>query len=598
MALSTDRNAFLLIRRYLAPKGSIAPVLDLPPQKPACPPPAPVALPFPRATPESQGVPSGAVAGFLAALRDDPGLDPHSVLVLRHGRVIAEASFGAYDLGIRHVTHSAAKSVTALAVGMLEGEGRLSLDAKVVDLFPEKATPLAKLLHRDLAVRHLLTMTSGVAFNELGSVTETDWVGRFLDSAQLTAPGATFFYNSMNTYLLSAIVRQVTGECLTDYLRPRLWEPLGIEGIHWERCPAGAEKGGWGLYIRLEDLAKVGQLVLQDGVWEGRRLVPEAFVRAATSKQAEVPAGTGDFDYGYQMWVGRGRRAFLFNGLFGQNVAGFPDLGLLVASNAGNPELFQTSPHFAHLATWLLDRPLADAPLPPDPTSVASLRALSAALRTGAPRGASDFPWATVLGRRFRIPEADAAEAGTVGVLPFFLQAMQNRYAKGLRGVSFEDSPDGPVLVVEEADVVHRLPVGYRSARTAALDFGGESYRVAVAGWRENRGGGSPVLLVRVSFLESSNARLIRCSFRKGGLLVRWTELPGTDFLSGALAMIRERVQKSRLVPLIENAEPLLKRAEPLIGRVRDAGSAYLGARVKRLLEPETWLAEGEGDAP
>ncbi len=581
MALSTDRAAFKLVRRFLVSKGPIVPVVDTPPQKPSCPPPRAVYLPLPRATPESQGILSDSLAGFLAALRDDRTLDPHAVVVLRNGRVLSTASFGAYDLGIPHVTHSAAKSIVSLAIGMLVDEDRLSLDDRVVEIFADRATPFARLTHRNLTVRHLLTMTSGVVYNEVASVTETDWVGRYLESVRLSEPGAVFFYNSMNTYLLSAIVKQVTGQGLVDFLQPRLWEPLGITGIFWERCPKGIEKGGWGLYIRLEDLAKVGQLVLQQGVWNGRRLISEAWLRDATTAQRKLDEELGGFDYGFHTWVGRTRPSFLFNGMFGQNVLGFPETGVLVAVNAGNHEMFQQSRFFVHAERWFGALPAQSVRLAEDPRALAGLRALEESLRRCGPEDAADFPWPDVLGRRFLVPHESREAASTVGLLPFFLQGMQNHYAKGLRGLSFEGSAEVPVLVVEEADETHRLPVGYRTARTTELVFRGEPFRVGVAGWREDEPGGPPALCIRVSFLEAANSRMLRIVFRDGGAVAHWTEIPGKDLLVRGLELLRVRVTDN----------PLLKRA----GR---AGSTYLRDRVEKLLEPVTKLVEETEERP
>jgi len=575
MALSTDRGAFQLVRRFLVSAGPIEPVLDTPPQKPSCPPPRAVHQPLPRSTPEDQGILSDNLTGFLTALRDDLTLDPHSVIVLRNGHVLAEASFGAYDLGIPHVTHSAAKSIVSLGVGMLVDEDRLSLDDKVVELFSDRTTPFSRLTHRNLTVRHLLTMTSGVLYNEVASVTETDWVGRFLESGRLSEPGSSFFYNSMNTYLLSAILKQVSGEGLMDYLHPRLWEPLGITGIYWERCPKGIEKGGWGLYIRLEDLAKVGQLVLQKGLWNGRRLVSESWIHEATTAHQKVAEDLGAFDYGYQTWVGTKHDAFLFNGMFGQNVLGFPRTGILIAQNAGNHELFQTSGFFEHAERWFGSIPARTVHIPPDPRAHARLRALQESLHRCGPADAVEFPWRTVVGRAFRVPEEGLVAAGTVGLLPFFLQGMQNHYTRGLRGLSFEGTPDEPVLVVEEADERHRLPVGFCTARTTELTFRGEPYRVGVAGWQERGADEVDALCVRVSFLESANARLMRFEFHEDGLVVRWSEIPGTDVLSRGLDLLRDRVS-----------------GNPLLARAGRAGSLFLRGRVEQLLEPQTKLVE------
>ena len=265
MDLVTDSRALSMIRQLMDNTSTTRPVFEQKPQKPKFRP-SEIKMPFERATPESQGVPSAHIADFLNALREDRTLDMHGVTVLRNGKVIAQAMFGAYDPNVWHITHSECKSITGLAIGMLIGEGKLSPDDRLIDLFAGRVGKLNALTHRNITVKHLLTMTSGVSFNEAGSVTETDWVKCFFESAVPSEPGTSFNYNSMNTYLLSCVVRQVTGQGLTEYLTPRLFEPLGIENFFWEKCPMGNEKGGWGLYILPEDIAKIGRASCRERV--------------------------------------------------------------------------------------------------------------------------------------------------------------------------------------------------------------------------------------------------------------------------------------------------------------------------------------------
>ena len=183
---------------------------------------------------------------------------------------------------------------------MLIDEGKLSLNDKIVDIFADRLNKLNKFTHRNITVRHLLTMTSGIVFNVAGSVTENNWVKCFFESFLVSEPGKHFNYNSMNTYMLSAIVKTVSGHGLCEYLRPRLFEPLGIRNFYWEKCPMGIEKGGWGMYILPEDMLKIGQLLLNGGVWNGKRLISQEWIDAATSAQAAAPKSIGDFNYGYQ----------------------------------------------------------------------------------------------------------------------------------------------------------------------------------------------------------------------------------------------------------------------------------------------------------
>lgn len=297
-------------------------------------------------SPEEEGVSSRHLKKFLEELAAGRDLYMQDVMVLRHGKVLCEAAFGGQDLRCPKYTFSACKSVTSLAIGLLVDDGLLSLDEKVVDIFDDIAPQATKRRLKNLSVEHLLTMRSSVVFSEPEALTEEDWPRRFLGSAQKGEPGAEFAYNSLNTYMLSAIIRRKTGRGMTELLQERLFEPMGITDTLWEKCPQGIEKGGWGLYIRPEDMAKLGQLVLNGGQWQGRQLISRAYLDAAVTAHAFPPHTIGDYDYGYQIWVGRHERSFLFNGMLGQNVLGYPDSGILVVTNAGADTDFQESRYF------------------------------------------------------------------------------------------------------------------------------------------------------------------------------------------------------------------------------------------------------------
>lgn len=316
---------------------------------------------LPRCKPESAGISSAALAAFLRQLHSNPQLRMHAVTVLRHGTIVCEAAFGAQDVRIPKYTFSACKSIVSLCIGILVGDGVLSVEDKIVDLFPDRVTAMTKMRLGSLCVRDLLTMRSGIVFNEIECHTNEDWVKCFLGSAVSGEIGTTFSYNSLNTYLLSAIVCRKSGMTLSQFAEKRLFGVLGITDFFWETCPAGIEKGGWGLYLRQEDMAKLGLLVLHGGAWktDGPNpteipIIDTAYIKDAVTAQVEAPAEYGDYDYGYQIWVGRKGKPhmWLFNGMLGQNVLIFPDTDVVVVSNAGNDELFQQSPYYAITAEF------------------------------------------------------------------------------------------------------------------------------------------------------------------------------------------------------------------------------------------------------
>lgn len=586
MDLVTDSRALFMVKQLLDNASATKPILDSKPQKPKFNPSA-VKKPFVRAVPESQGVSSARVAAFLGALKDDPTLDMHGVVILKNGVVITEAPFGAYDQKVWHITHSECKSITGLAVGILIDEGKLSLDDRIVDIFADRINKIGQFTHRSMTIRHLLTMTSGVSFNEAGSVTETDWVKCFLESMVLKEPGSTFNYNSMNTYMLACTIKQVTGQSLTEYLKPRLFEPLGIENFFWETCPMGNEKGGWGLYILPEDIAKIGQLVLDGGRFEGRQLVSESWIREATSAQVYPPKTLGDYDYGYQIWVGRNERSFLFNGMFGQNVLGFFDSGLLLISNAGNNELFQQSSYYSLAARFFAEA--SEGANENRRVVAAGTKALESAKR----HLAEDLytPDTALFGSLFGArPSLDTAEimkrldgrayfaagdkrASAVGLLPLYAQTLQNNFAKGLHAISFSLRGGEFYLTIDEADERHVLPVGFTRPARADVTVHSEPYAVAVSGRFAADEAGRPVLMLRISFLEAANARLVKISFFDGRIETLWSERPGKAYLTDALAEVKG--QSALVGGLLERTDEELLRF-----------------RITRSLEPNVTLLE------
>ncbi|GAA2615126.1 hypothetical protein GCM10010399_52550 [Dactylosporangium fulvum] len=262
----------------------------------------------------------------------------HSCVLLRHGETVAEVWWHPYRGDLPHQLFSLSKSFTATAVGLAAAEGRLGLDDPVVKFFP--GVPHTS----DMRVRHLLTMTTGHATDPTPVATAgDDWATAFLRLPVEHEPGTRFVYNSAATYLLSAIVQRATGDRLLDYLRPRLFEPLGIGPGTWETCPQGVDTGGWGLSLSTADIARFGQLHLQDGVWEGKRLLPEGWVAEATAWQVpngRVPEPEPDWrqGYGYQFWRCR-HDAYRGDGAFGQFCVVAPGRDTVVAITAGVADL-------------------------------------------------------------------------------------------------------------------------------------------------------------------------------------------------------------------------------------------------------------------
>jgi CubicO group peptidase (beta-lactamase class C family) len=296
---------------------------------------------LPRSTPESQGLSGAALDAFVAAL-DASDQEIQTVMLLRHGHVVLEEAWSPYRLTDRHLLFSVSKSFTSMAVGLAIDDGLLSVNDKVVSFFT--ADELPETISDNLAamtIRHLLTMTTGHGQDTVEALSrDRRMVKIFLGLDVEHEPGTVFVYNSGATYMLSAILQRLTGERLLDYLRPRLFEPLGAAEATWQVSREGITTGGWGLSLNTESLARFGQLLLQRGMWEGRQLVPAEWIEAATSKQ--VPNDNQENPdwqqgYGFQFWRGR-HNTYRGDGAFGQFCLIFPeyDAALILTSATQN----------------------------------------------------------------------------------------------------------------------------------------------------------------------------------------------------------------------------------------------------------------------
>lgn len=294
---------------------------------------------LPHSTPEAEGVSAKAISAFLDSVAGSKH-EFHSFMLLRHGKVIAEGWWKPYRTDLKHSLYSLSKSFTATAVGFARAEGKLSLNDKVLSFFPSEAPDTISPYLQQLTVKDLLTMSVGQEPDPTGAVVrDSNWIKRFLALPIVHQPGTTFLYNSMATYMLSAIVQKVTGQQVIEYLKPRLFEPLGITGIDWETDPKGINTGGWGLRLKTEDIAKFAQLFLQKGKWQGRQLLPAGWAEeASTAKIIQHPdfpkakRDSSDWErgYGYQMWRCR-NNAFRGDGAFGQYAIVIPGQDAVIA---------------------------------------------------------------------------------------------------------------------------------------------------------------------------------------------------------------------------------------------------------------------------
>ncbi len=358
---------------------------------------------LPRSTPEAQGVSSSAILGFVEEAEQK--IDAlNSFMLVRHGQVIAEGWWSPYAAGEPHMLFSLSKSFTSTAVGLAIAEGKLTVEDPVLRFFPDEAPAQPSANLKAMRVRDLLTMSTGHHDEDIRNFpfdADDSVVKKFLSLPVAHKPGTFFVYNTPAAYMLSAIVQKVTGQTVLDYLRPRLFEPLGIENPTWQASKQGISLGGFGLSVRTEDIARFGQLYLQKGEWQGKQLVPAAWVGDATSRHmsnGSSPASDWEQGYGYQFW--RCRHGFYRgDGAHGQFCIVMPQYDAVMAITSGTRDM-------ASVMNLVWDRilpALKGSPLPADRAAHEKLTAKLASLTLRPVKsGASSSTLAsTVAGKRY-----------------------------------------------------------------------------------------------------------------------------------------------------------------------------------------------------
>ncbi len=588
---------------------------------------------LPRTSPESVGVSSEHIAAFLRNLRENPQFRMHSVLILRHGNVICEADFGGQDHRYPRYTFSACKSIVSLAVGLLCDQGKLRTDDKIIDLFSDRISPVARLRLASLTVEHLLTMRSAIIFNELESQTDEDWIKCYLNSATNGEIGGQFQYNSLNTYLLSAIVIRKSGMSLSAFLQKYLFDAMEIRDFYWECCPRGIEIGGWGLYMRPEDLAKIGLLLLGGGNWNGKQLISKDYLTRALSPIVKTPPTTGQYDYGYQIWVGTKPRAFLCNGMFGQNILVFPNTDIVIVSTAANDELFQQGP-FYDLATNALGDPakLSDTPLSHSEIGAAKLkleqtlcadhtaedvRRAEAAIhpvepshitvptekqqrsfltrvskrlfgitdtenhRHASPASSAPLPPSAALFLNSTFVPQEQEPAVSIGLFPAVMQTVHRNFTRGFVSVSFarilENGEERLLVTYREADDTHIFSAGIHRAAQTQLYFHGTPFLAAAKVSFPTDEDGRQVCKIHIDFPEIPSCRTMKLFLNSDGTaLLRQEETPGANLLTNTVIGWKTNLSQS---------------VQPVLGGALDKiDNDYLSYRIRRTLSPEVKL--------
>jgi CubicO group peptidase (beta-lactamase class C family) len=461
---------------------------------------------LPRSVPEAEGVASPGILDFLQAI-DYSSHELHSFMLVRHGKVVAEAWWNPYRPELKHTMYSVSKSFTSTAIGFAVSEKRLRVGDKVISFFPQYAPASTGSYLSELTVKDLLTMSVGQDPDPTGKIWETaGWEKAFLETPIVNKPGSRFLYNSMGTYMLSAIVTKVTGQKVSDYLKPRLLDPLGITDYDWETSPTGSSTGGWGLRLRTEDMAKFGQVLLNKGLWNGRQVLSTGWIEEATSRQilqspdaAQEQRDKSDWlqGYGYQFWRCR-HNAFRADGAFGQYIIIMPEPDAVIAITSQTNDMQGV----LNLIWEHLLPALQESKLPTNEAGVAALQHKLTGLAIPVPsRGVASPLESTVSGRTYLIAAND----------------------KNLKNVSFKFNEGRCEATFEYDNATHLIPMGAgawvlsETARPGPNFVAGAKdtlkglppFKIAAAyGWKDNN-----TLELTLRYIESPHTETILATF-------------------------------------------------------------------------------------
>ncbi len=396
-------------------------------------------------TPEAQGMDSARLAQTVDFIvQSEP--EVHSLLVIRNGYIVTEASFYPYRADIPHVLHSVTKSVTSALIGAATEQGYIrSVDQPFLSFFPNRKVANLGPKKRAMTLRHLLTMTSGLRWLErpYGSPDTTfgrmqasdDWARFLLELPMASAPGASFNYSSGDSHLLSAVLQEATGKSPLNFAQKTLFNPLGVSQVRWLADPSGIHAGGFGLSLTPRDLAKIGLLYLRGGVWNGERIMSEGWVESSTKAQVAIPI------YGYQWWLSA-QGVPTAKGTGGQGMMLIPELDLIVVVTAGKPFGF---PLRTLLDAFTRHAVIGEGPLPENPEGYAALQAQIRRVETPVPKAV-------------KLPAIAREVSGKVYHLGegWFFDTLSLRFAKGEARLLLTQ-PEGDVEWVMPLDATYQI---------------------------------------------------------------------------------------------------------------------------------------------
>lgn len=473
-----------------------------------------------RVRPESVGVDSKYLIQLYDRFLTLNKVNPHGIVIIKDGKVIFDVSFKPFNNQFMHATHSLLKSITTLAILFAKEEGLINFEDSITKFFKEELNKFNEIKLKKITVYHLLTMSSGIEYNEINSILENDWVKGYLESNIKFKPGSHFQYNSLNSYILSVIISKVTHQSLEEYLTPRLFQPLGINQHFFEKCPKGYCKGGWGGYLSLESMAKIGLLYLQKGMYNGVQLISKKLIEEATSLHIHTSDELNLYGYGYQLWMSKRPNCYQLNGMLGQNVIINHDLNMVVAITAGSTSVFSNSPEvelinnfFSNFYTLKLNKSI-------------NFNYLRLKHRLNNTKFTSFKKSKDINLIKHYCYKVIALEPNIASIMPLFIQGITNNHTLGIQSIRLEIDNDKLIVNISENDQHYRFETSNIHTHYTSACFNGDIYTIATCYELTENEDHDLVLKLEFDFVETANSRIIKIVFKEEDIQIKFNEIP------------------------------------------------------------------------
>ena len=550
----------LLIRNLDSQKATKMPVEKGKPDKPVIFPCDAKINYLERCKPEDVGYSSEYIESFINELNSDFSIHPNRILIIKDNKVIKEQYLYPYIKETWDCVFSASKTVTALALGVLYDEGKVDLDLPVCKILKNE-NKIANAKNRRITLRHLLTMSTGIRFNEMESVSSTRWTKSFFDSASKFKLGSKFEYNSLNSYIVAMVVQKLSGQRFEDFIKERIFDKIGISEVHFDTSEEDCFKGGWGLYILPEDMAKLGILVRDFGVYDNQQIISKKWIEMMSSKQFPSTEFGREYDYGFQMWVDEKTNFSCFNGMYDQNIMIYRDSGVVVVTCFADGEAFHGGNLFRIVPKYFASSSMGDFPLNHNHAS-RDLRNEESLM----------YYFDEMVGKEYK---TQSKIANSCGILPLIIQNEVSTYVKGIRSLSFKKVESVPTLIVNEGGKKHEIKFNFDKGVRQTLNFYNNLYDCVVDARFILSGKCEPYMVIRFFFLEFSSSRYFTVKLGKdmNEISVECSENPGIDFVN-SIVQVQDEATKNFINNTLNNLSQ-----DYVVGKIRNIFSPIFIAR-------------------